>query len=227
MLQNPFYMGYLRYRGAFSAGKAYRGKGEMVKGIHQPIVSEELFAACQKVRTSRRRSFETRQSPRRVYMLGGLLVCKTCGKKMRGQSAQAGRYYRDAARFAGVGCAFSGMSVRADAVEAQVSRVMESLVLPEDWQEALQAQLEAIEQITPHEVRQAAARLAGLQEAWKAATPDERKELCQSLLKELVFDFVQRKVVSIRPRSEYVVLFQMLPSLQSVGDGAFQLREGG
>lgn len=274
MLRNPFYMGYLRYRGAFTAGKAYRSKGEMVKGIHQPIVSEELFAACQKVRTSRRRSFETRQSPRRVYMLGGLLVCKTCGKKMRGQSAQAGRYYRDAARFAGVGCAFSGMSVRADAVEAQVSQMMESLVLPDGWQdalqealdhkregpnpqkekarirgeirrmreaykrglyesdehsfwrdiEALQAQLEAIEQITPHEVRQAAARLAGLQEAWKAATPDERRELCQILLKEVVFDFVKREVITIRPRSEYAVLFQMLPSLQSKEDGVFELR---
>jgi hypothetical protein len=28
-------------------------------------------------------------------------------------------------------------------------------------------------------------------------------------------------IVSIRPRSEYAVLFQMLPSLQAIGDGAF------
>ncbi len=56
MLQNPFYMGHLRYRGVFTTGKSYRGKGEMIKGIHQPIISEELFAQCQKVRSQRRRT---------------------------------------------------------------------------------------------------------------------------------------------------------------------------
>ena len=163
------------------------------------------------------------------------------------------------------------MSVRADIVEEQVRRVMESLVLPDNWQatlqdllnnkndgldpqkekarirgemrrtreaykrglyesdehsfwrdvETLQMQLEAIEQITPHEVRQAAARLVGLQDAWLIATPEERQTLCQMLLKDVVFDFLQQMIVSIRPRSEYAVLFQMVPSLQAVGDGAF------
>ncbi len=57
--------------------------------------------------------------------------------------------------------------------------------------EALQMQLEAVEQITPHEVRQAAVTLLGLQEAWNIATPDERKVLCQILLQDVVFDFVK------------------------------------
>jgi hypothetical protein len=271
MLQNPFYKGFMRYRGAFTSGKSHRGEGEMIKGIHQPIISEELFAQCQKVRVGRRRTFETRQSPRRVYMLGGLIVCRTCGKRMRGQSAKAGRYYRDAARLSGAHCLFSGMSVRADLAEEQIGRVMESLALPDNWQaalqdalahpkdgvdpqkdkarikgeirrmreaykrglyesdehsfwrdiEALQAQLEAIEQITPHEVRRAATTLLGLHDAWEIATPDERRDLCQMLLKDVTFDFVKRSIVSIRPRSEYAILFQMLPSLQSIGDGKF------
>jgi hypothetical protein len=87
--------------------------------------------------------------------------------------------------------------------------------------ESLQMQLEANEQITPHEVRQAAVTLLGLQEAWNVATPDERKLLCQILLQDVVFDFVTNTIVSIRPKSEYAVLFQMVTSLQAIGDGKF------
>jgi hypothetical protein len=82
-------------------------------------------------------------------------------------------------------------------------------------------QLEANEQITPHEVRQAAVTLLGLQEAWNVATPDERKILCQILLQYVVIDFITNAIVSIRPKSEYAVLFQMVTSLHAVGDGSY------
>jgi hypothetical protein len=81
--------------------------------------------------------------------------------------------------------------------------------------------LEAIEQITPHEVCQAAATLIGLREAWGGALPYERKALCQLLLKEVAFDFEKKAIVSIRPRAEYAILFQILPSLKTLGEGAF------
>jgi DNA invertase Pin-like site-specific DNA recombinase len=271
MLQNSFYMGYLRYQGVFTQGKARRGSGEVIKGVHKPIISEDLFARCQKVRALRRRTLDTKLYTRHTYLLSGIITCKTCKKKMRAQSAKAGRYYRDASRFSGLHCLFSGRSVRADVVEEQIGRLMESLVLPDNWQtslqdilnskkdgpdplkeksrikgeirrmreaykrglyesdehsfwkdiEALQMKLEAIEQITPHEVRQAAVTLLGLQEAWNIATLDEKKVLCQILLKDVVFDFVYQTIVSIRPKSEYAVLFQMVPSLQGCGDGSF------
>jgi hypothetical protein len=64
-------------------------------------------------------------------------------------------------------------------------------------------QLEANEQITPHEVRRAAVTVLGLHEAWNVATPEERKVLCQILLQDVVFDFVKPTIVSIRPKSEY------------------------
>ena len=82
-------------------------------------------------------------------------------------------------------------------------------------------QLKAVEQITPHEVRQAAATMIGLREAWGIATPDERKILCKMLLKHVIFDFEKKKIISIRPRSEYAVLFQMVPTLQAIGDGSY------
>ena len=276
MLQNPFYMGTVLYRGAFIQGKSRRGKGEMIKGVHQPIISEDLFARCQKVRALRRRTIDTKPYTRHTYLLSGIITCKNCEKKMRAQSANAGRYYRDASRFSGLHCSFSGKSVRADIVEEKIGRLMESLVLPDNWQvslqdilnskkdgpdplkeksrmkseirrmreaykrglyesdehsfwrdiESLQMQLEANEQITPHEVRQAAVTLLGLQEAWNIATPDERKVLCQILLKDVIFDFVTNSIVSIRPKSEYAVLFQMVTSLQAIGDGSYVFHFG-
>ena len=276
MLQNPFYTGYVTYRGAFIQGKSHRGKGEVIKGAHRPIISEDLFTRCQKVRALRRRTLDTKPYTRQTYSLSGIITCKTCKKKMRAQSAEAGRYYRDASRFSGIHCLFSGRSVRADIVEEQISSLMASLILPDNWQaslqdllnskkdgpdplkeksrikseirrmreaykhglyesdehsfwrdiEALQMQLEVIEQVTPHEVRQAAVTLLGLQEAWDVATPDERKVLCQILLQDVVFDFVTNKIVSIRPKSEYAVLFQMVPYLQAFGDGAYMFHFG-
>ncbi len=92
--------------------------------------------------------------------------------------------------------------------------------------EALQMQLEAVEQITPHEVRQAAVIMVGLHEAWNIATPDERKVLCKMLLKDIVFDFEKKTIISIRPRSEYAVLFQMVTSLKAIGDGSYVFHFG-
>ena len=161
-------------------------------------------------------------------------------------------------------------------MEEQISSLMQSLVLPDNWQaslqdilnskkdgpdplkeksrikseirrmreaykrglyesdehsfwreiESLQMQLEANEQITPHEVRQAAVTLLGLQEAWNVATPDERKVLCQILLQDVVFDFVTNAIVSVRPKSEYAVLFQRVTSLQAIGNGSYIFHSG-
>jgi DNA invertase Pin-like site-specific DNA recombinase len=276
MLQNPFYMGHLRYRGVFTTGKSYRGKGQLVKGMHQPIISEELFAQCLKVRSKRRRTKNTHQTTRHIYLLSGIIICNFCRRNLRAQSAKYGRYYRDASRFLGVHCSFPTSSVRADVVEEQIGYLMESLVLPDNWQaslldalknpkegpdpqkekarikgeirrmreaykrglyesdehsfwrdiEALQMQLEAVEQITPHEVRQAAVIMVGLREAWNIATPDERKVLCKMLLKDVVFDFEKKTIISIRPRSEYAVLFQMVTSLKAIGDGSYAYHFG-
>ena len=75
--------------------------------------------------------------------------------------------------------------------------------------EGLQAQLDALEQLTPHEMRQAGLVLASLQTAWRAATMDEKAELCQIILKQVVYDFETGEIVEILPRPEYEVLFGM------------------
>jgi hypothetical protein len=74
-------------------------------------------------------------------MLSGLLTCQECGRRLRAQSAKYGRYYREASRFLGAQCSQNGKSVRADLVEEPIAELMDSLVLPKNWQEALQEML--------------------------------------------------------------------------------------
>jgi site-specific DNA recombinase len=263
ILQNPFYIGYVRFRGTFVTGKPYRSINDLVKGLHQPIVDEDIFQVCQAVRASRRSVVKTSQITRRVYLLSGLLVCDQCGRRLRAQSALNGkRYYRDVSRLVGTACVYDGRSVRAEIAEEQVSDLMQRLRLPVDWQktletllhtqcegpapdeeraklrgeirrmresfkrglyegeehvfwreiESLQARLAALEQVIPLDMSQAAARLVGLREAWLAATNEERHELVQIVLAEVRFDIETGKVVKVKPKPEYAVLFELMES---------------
>jgi len=60
----------------------YTGKvnyaGQIYQGIHQPIVSEELFELAQKAHKRRIRKFRVY----RHFLLGGLIRCKECGYQM-------------------------------------------------------------------------------------------------------------------------------------------------
>jgi site-specific DNA recombinase len=262
MLQNPFYKGYILYRGTYAKNGKTRRKqdGELVKGLHTALVDEELFDKCQKIRAERRRQQNSNQTTRRVYLLSGIITCKECGRRMRAQSAHSCRYYRESARFSGIECQQHGKSVKADEVESRISELMESLVLPENWQaslqeilntrkdeidpqkekarikgeirrmreaykrglyesdehafwreiEGLQSQLDALEQLTPHEMRQAGFVLENLQLAWRAATMEEKQELCQIILKQVEYDFETGKVERVVPKAEYEVLFGMI-----------------
>jgi DNA invertase Pin-like site-specific DNA recombinase len=262
ILQNPFYKGDVHYRGQLLRGGKVRrrAQAEYVKGLHTPLIDEELFNKCQQVRASRRRKANSKQTTRRVYLLSGILSCNHCGRRLRAQSTRKFRYYREASRFGGVDCAFNGKSVRADEIEKEISKLMESLVLPENWQATLQEilnqhkdeidpnqekarlrgeirrmreaykrglyegdehtfwreveghqmQLDALEQLTPFEVRQAGRVLANLQNAWRSATPDEQREICNIILDKIVFDFALGKIAKITPKPEYEVLFRIV-----------------
>jgi len=71
-----------------------------------------------------------------------------------------------------------------------------------------QAQLDAIEQLTPFEIRQAGTVLANLQTAWQAATPDEQREICGIILDKIVYEFALGNIAKITPKPEYNVLFK-------------------
>ncbi len=66
ILRNITYTGKIKY-----ANKIYQG-------IHQPIISEEIFNIAQKIHKKRIRKFRVYKN----FLFGGLVNCKNCGYKM-------------------------------------------------------------------------------------------------------------------------------------------------
>jgi site-specific DNA recombinase len=60
----------------------YTGKinyiGKIYQGIHQPIISEEVFELTQKIHKKRVKKFRVYKN----FLFGGLINCKECGYKM-------------------------------------------------------------------------------------------------------------------------------------------------
>jgi site-specific DNA recombinase len=80
LLKNPFFMGYIRF------GK----KEELYRGLHEPLVSKELFFDVQS-------HLKLRVWPRRMhhrYKYSRMLRCLSCGKCLVGSEAKGRVYYR-------------------------------------------------------------------------------------------------------------------------------------
>jgi len=137
MLSNPFYMGKIVYRG--DHGKIE----EVFDGLHEPIVSEELWERCQRVRASRRSASRAVQKPYRVYLLSNLAYCDICGRKLRSQASQKGpQYYREMSYERGyTDCPHHSLGVRTEIVDKQIHAIVNAIELPADWQQELTAQL--------------------------------------------------------------------------------------
>jgi len=125
VVKNPFYIGVVRYR-----GESYPGK-------HRPLVSEETFEQCQKVR--RERGIHTRTgSPKlRVYTLAGIARCCECRRRLYCMFAGKYFYYRCRTKQRGGRCSQSRGVIRADLLEAQVWEVIKSIELLPGWKDRI------------------------------------------------------------------------------------------
>lgn len=90
LLKNPLYMGYVKVK-AFN-----HEKEELVKGIHEPIITEDLFYKVQSVtssRTNKKLAYKTMSIDR--YPLRGFIECYKCGRNLTASSAKGngGMYY--------------------------------------------------------------------------------------------------------------------------------------
>ena len=83
ILQNPFYIGLMRY------------KGEIHEGTHEPLISKKLFDSCQEVMTKRGR---VRPDRKHNFAFLGLMKCASCGCSITAQYAKGNggiyTYYR-------------------------------------------------------------------------------------------------------------------------------------
>lgn len=78
MLRNPIYAGYVP--------NPWENKIE--KGIHEPIISKELFDTCQAIIKGYRPSQTPRHKYNPDFPLRGLLRCEKCGKPLTGSKSK-------------------------------------------------------------------------------------------------------------------------------------------
>jgi site-specific DNA recombinase len=92
LLRNPFYCGRMII-------PAYKDEEEqVVKGLHEPIISEKLFDEVQDILNGRKRNWACKHSAREEFPLRGYLVCRKCGANLtasasRGRSAHYYYYH--------------------------------------------------------------------------------------------------------------------------------------
>ncbi len=137
LIQRPFYIGLVPY---FSVdGKGRKRKRDnavaLYPGRHEPLVDQETFEQCRKIRALMAHHPRTRpDSTERIYVLSGILTCGYCGQPMRAQSGNGVRYYQDKSRAQHlVDC--PQMFVRADDIEEQFARLVQSIRLSPNWRE--------------------------------------------------------------------------------------------
>jgi DNA invertase Pin-like site-specific DNA recombinase len=110
MLCNTAYAGYV---------SGLRDKSRSIRGLHEPIVSEELFDRVQEVRGWRTRVVKP-GPPSDEYLLRKLLYCERCGARMHGTrgSKTAVRRYMCSTRRYGHSC--GERIVKAEQLEGQL-----------------------------------------------------------------------------------------------------------
>ena len=90
MLRNPVYCGYLPDR-------YLQNGGNLIKGIHEPLISQEMFYKVQAILSGRARTAVPRQRNNPNFPLRRFVVCANCGKLMtaafvQGKKIKVGYY---------------------------------------------------------------------------------------------------------------------------------------
>ncbi len=111
ILNNPFYMGTIRFN------------GQEYPGAHEPILSEELFKAVQLKMTGGKPVKFRKHNP----LLKNMMLCEYCGKVVTWQQ-QKGRYYGACQR--NLADCKKRKFIREDTVEDQVKVMLRRLVCP-------------------------------------------------------------------------------------------------
>jgi site-specific DNA recombinase len=117
VIENDFYAGFVGY------------KAERKRGIHDLIVSEDVFLAAQA---------KVRRHPshaREPWTLSGS-ICSECGGPVwQSKSGEANDklYYREASRQQQRDCSVGGASWRKELVEAEVDAVIREMVADPEW----------------------------------------------------------------------------------------------
>ncbi len=89
VLKNPIYCGKIRVKATNEEAE------QIIQGIHQPLISEELFYRVQDILQGKKKSKRKYSTLNNEYPLRGHLTCSCCGRILTGSSAKGngGKYY--------------------------------------------------------------------------------------------------------------------------------------
>ncbi len=138
ILHNAFYAGLIKH------------SGELLPGTHEGLISKDLFDRVQDAMRRNSGGSRTLSSrPVREYLLKGLIRCVYCGMPMWAQTYKNGQqYYREHRESRSLGsCPAQGGSIPCHVADEQVRRIVESIVLPEDWLDQALARLQLTSEV--------------------------------------------------------------------------------
>lgn len=81
ILRNPVYCGLISV-------KLKSNEEQMIKGLHEPLISESLFYQVQSVINTKRKTTAKRDDLKAMFFLRGFLICPVCDRKLTGSIAQ-------------------------------------------------------------------------------------------------------------------------------------------
>jgi site-specific DNA recombinase len=133
ILHNPLYCGLVFV-------PAYKTEDEyFVEGLHEPLISENLFKEVQCLLNSRRTTNSFKQKIKPVFLLRGFLICPYCGKLLTG-SISTGRY----AKYQYYHCRISKCKgrVRTEILDLQYEEILKTINIKPETYELLELVLE-------------------------------------------------------------------------------------
>ncbi|MEW6610621.1 MAG: recombinase family protein [Patescibacteria group bacterium] len=122
MLKNPFYYGVFRH------------KGEMYQGVHEPIISKQLFETVQRVMEERGKPRKSKEL--KPYAFRGIFTCGECGRAITAEtkvkpSGRAYTYYRCTKK----NRICSQKYVEEGELVEQINHEFQKVALSDDWKE--------------------------------------------------------------------------------------------
>jgi site-specific DNA recombinase len=132
-LHNPFYCGLV----FVPATKTERE--EFVRGVHEPLISQQLFEEVQGILNSRRTQGLSKQKTKPVFLLRGFLICPFCGRRLTA-SISTGRH----AKYRYYHCQVSKCKARvsADLLDSKYEEQLKKITLKPEVYKLLELMIE-------------------------------------------------------------------------------------
>ncbi len=123
ILINPIYYGVLNYN------------GEVFEGVHEPIISKELFDQAQKVMISRGK---IKRKRKHHFAFSGLFKCGNCGCHITAERQKGHNYYRCTKKKQKCDEKY----MREEDLIKEIKSLASQLSIPDDWAQKMLAELD-------------------------------------------------------------------------------------